>query len=262
MAADLSIGEVPEIYLQGVRIHQITEVECVRHIIQEKKQGRGGWLHTVNLDIIRRLSTEADFAELCSTTDLVVADGMPLVWASRLARTPLPERVAGSDLISSISAAAGGDSLSVYLLGGNTGTAEQAGQILVERCPGLRLAGAYCPQMGFENDEATMRDIASRLKKSRPDIVYIALGVPKQERIIAQMRDLVPDAWWVGVGISFSFLTGDVNRAPRWMQKVGLEWLHRLLMEPKRLARRYLLEDFPFVFRLLTHALARGLFKK
>ena len=256
------VEELPEIRLYGVRLHRITESECVGNVIEALERGRGGWLHTVNLDILRLLVRDAGFAATCASTDLAVADGMPLVWASRLARTPLPERVAGSDLISSISRAAGEARKSVFLLGGNEGTAEEAGRILLERCPGLELAGCHCPPMGFEKDEEAMAAIEERLGKTRPDIVFVALGVPKQDILISRLRSLLPQAWWVGVGISFSFLTGDVSRAPRWMQRTGLEWLHRLLMEPRRLARRYLVEDLPFVFRLLTDAFWRGLFKK
>jgi N-acetylglucosaminyldiphosphoundecaprenol N-acetyl-beta-D-mannosaminyltransferase len=108
--------------------------------------------------------------------------------------------------------------------------------------------------MGFEDDSHEMSRIAERLTTARPDIVYVALGSPKQERLIDQMRYLLPGAWWIGVGISFSFLCGEVKRAPRWMQRLGLEWVHRLAQEPRRLGRRYLLEGLPFASSLLVSA--------
>ena len=262
MGDAIVLEQLPEIRLCGVRLHRISESDCVRCVVDSLQAGQGGWLHTVNLDILRLLVQDIGFAETCASTDLVVADGMPLVWASRLARTPLPERVAGSDLISSLSSAVGQVGGSIFLLGGNEGTAEETGRILVANNPGLRLVGCYCPELGFEKDAAVMAEIGERLSKAQPDIVFVALSVPKTENFIQRMRPLLPKTWWVGVGISFSFLTGDVSRAPRWMQKVGLEWLHRLLMEPRRLARRYLVEDVPFVFRLLTGAFWRGLFNK
>lgn len=251
----------PAVRLRGIRLHVITEAQCTDYIAEEIAAGRGGWLHTINLDILRRLDREADFAAVCAETTLAVADGMPLIWASRLQRTPLPERVAGSDLISSLSAAVGRVEGSVFLLGGNPGTADGAGRILQERCPGLRVVGTACPDLGFEKDDAAVERLARQLQEAAPDLVFVALGVPKQERLIQRLGSLLPQAWWVGVGISFSFLTGDVERAPRWMQRTGLEWLHRLLQEPRRLAHRYLIEDLPYVAALLTGALWRGLFK-
>ncbi|HTY16087.1 MAG TPA: WecB/TagA/CpsF family glycosyltransferase, partial [Myxococcota bacterium] len=92
------------------------------------------------------------------------------------------------------------------------------------------------------------------LQRAKPDLVYVALGAPKQERVIAALRPALPGAWWIGVGIGLGFVAGNPKRAPVWMQGLGLEWFHRLLQEPRRLLRRYFLEDLPFTFRLLVHA--------
>jgi len=186
---------------------------------------------------------------------LIVADGMPLIWASRIQGTPLPERVAGSSLISTLSAAAGKQGRSVYLLGGDKGTAEQAADVLKRQYPGVRIAGTYYPEFGFESDEAQMQKLIAHLTAANPDIVYVALGSPKQEWLIGQLRGYLPRAWWLGIGISFSFLSGHVKRAPQWMQRSGLEWLHRLCQEPRRLARRYLVQGLPFAASLFTSAI-------
>ena len=209
-----------------------------------------------------RLHRDAEFRRLIGPATLFVADGMPLVWASRLQGTPLPERVPGSNLISILSHGAAGRGRSVFLLGGDEGTAEGAADVLLSRDPDLRIAGTLYPPMGFENDPEEMGRIRDTLADSSPDIVYVALGSPKQERLIRGIRDLLPGAWWVGVGISFSFLTADVRRAPTWMQRVGLEWVHRLAQEPGRLARRYLLHDIPFALVLFGDALCRRCFAR
>lgn len=259
---DTGVGSersLPTVDLLGIRFHAVREMDCVEHILASLRAGVGGWVVTPNLDILRRLCLDRKFRRLCRKTDLVVADGMPLVWASRLQRTPLPERVAGSTLIESLSRAAGAAGRSIFLLGGASGTAERAASVLAERCDGLVIAGAHCPAPGFERDEAAVARIARMLAAARPDIVYVALGCPKQEYLIARLRGLLPGSWWMGVGISFSFLCGEVRRSPRWMQRTGLEWLHRLAQEPARLARRYLVDDLPFAARLFARsALARS----
>jgi N-acetylglucosaminyldiphosphoundecaprenol N-acetyl-beta-D-mannosaminyltransferase len=242
-----------------VRVHAVTENDAVKHILAELEDGRGGMVVTPNLDHLHRCLHDIGFAALVSEADLVLADGMPLVWAARLQATPLPQRVAGSNLISSLSGAAGAAGRSVFLLGGAPGTAEGAARVLTAKFPGLKVVGTLCPPLGFENNAAAMTEIIQQLSSTRPDIVFVALGSPKQERLIVKLRPLLPAAWWLGVGISFSFLCGEVRRAPVWMQKTGLEWLHRLVQEPRRLFRRYVVVGIPFAFGLLGKALVVGL---
>lgn len=252
----------PRIELLGVSLHAITEAECVARVHAELAAGRGGWVTTPNLDHLRRLVRDDSFRTLCAGSSLAVADGAPLVLASKLQRTPLPARVAGSDLISSLSAAAAEHGRSVFLLGGDPGTAEGAARVLRERHPTLVIAGTACPEPGFERDSARLRALTEMLERARPDIVYVALGSPKQERLIADLRPILPAAWWLGIGISFSFLTGDVRRAPAWMRRAGLEWVHRLGQEPRRLARRYLVDGLPFAAVLFTRTAWRGVTRR
>ncbi|MGN6724733.1 MAG: WecB/TagA/CpsF family glycosyltransferase [Tepidisphaeraceae bacterium] len=246
---------LPVIRLKGVELHAITETQAIEHILTALENGRGGSVVTPNLDIIRRCTKDLQFATLVSEADLVVADGTPLIWASRLQGTPLPQRIAGSDLISSLSLAAADAGRSVFLLGGTPGAAEGAAKVLQAKAPHLKVAGTYCPPIGFEKDANEYDKLISTLAQAKPDIVWVALGSPKQENLINRIRDVLPHAWWLGVGISFSFLAGDVKRAPRWMQKSGIEWLHRLTQEPKRLFQRYILHGIPFCGTLLAGAL-------
>jgi N-acetylglucosaminyldiphosphoundecaprenol N-acetyl-beta-D-mannosaminyltransferase len=145
----------------------------------------------------------------------------------------------------------------MYLVGGNPGTAEQSVELLRQRHPAIRIAGHLCPEMGFEADPERLAAVITAIASARPDIVFVALGSPKQERLIAQLRRLLPATWFIGVGAAFSFLTGDIARAPAWMRRSGLEWLHRLLQEPGRLARRYLVENAPYAAGLLLRSAAR-----
>ena len=179
---------------------------------------------------------------------------MPLIWASKLQRTPLPERVCGSNLILSISQAAATNNRTVFLLGGDPGTAESAKAELEKRYEGINIVGTHCPPFGFEGEEQQYENLVNTVAETQPDIVFVALGFPRQERVIERLRQHLPNAWFIGVGISFSFVTGQVRRAPKWMQKTGLEWVHRLAQEPNRLIRRYLIDDIPFALRLLINA--------
>ena len=237
-----------------MRFDAITGEECVRCILDALGAGRGGWIATPNVDHLRRAGRDPSFAALWARADLVVPDGMPLVWASRIQGTPLPERVAGSDLVWRLSAAAAERGRSVFLLGGAPGTAEGAASVLRARNPGLRVAGTHCPDPGFEDDEQAVALLVNALREAAPDIVYVALGSPKQERLIERHRETLPRSWWIPVGISFSYVTGAIHRAPRWMRHAGLEWLHRLAQEPRRLVRRYVIDDMPFTLALLGGA--------
>lgn len=235
----------------------LREREVVAGIVAEG--AGGGWVCPVNLDVLRQIAASPQIRELVDRADLVVADGMPLIWASRIQGTPLPERVAGSSLILSLPAAAAAAGRSVFLLGGNPGAAEAAAARLRELDPDLRVAGTLCPPMGFERDPAMMQEIKDALTRSQPDIVFVGLGFPKQERLIAWLRTELSTAWFVSCGISFSFVSGEVLRAPRALQRLGLEWVHRLAQEPKRLFRRYIVDGPPFLARVLLHAGRRRL---
>lgn len=123
--------------------------------------------------------------------------------------------------------------------------------MLLSESPGLRIAGAECPPFGFENDESYMERLRDALLGASPDIIFVGLGSPKQERLIRELRVLLPQAWFLGVGITLSFVAGEVRRAPVWMRRCGLEWSHRLIQEPRRLGRRYLIDGAPAACILL-----------
>jgi len=245
------------ISLMACEFASLRESEVVETILQALTAGQAGWVLTANLDILRRWVNDPAFRQCTSAVNLCIADGAPVVWASRLQGSPLPERVAGSDLVSSLSAALAPAGHSVFLLGGAPGTAERAAELLQQRYPGLRVAGSACPAPGFEQSEAQMSGLTEQLRRAAPDVVYVALGSPKQERLIEALRTELPHAWWLGIGASFSFLTGDIQRAPQWMQAAGLEWLHRMAQEPRRLFKRYIVDDLPFMLRLFANALVK-----
>lgn len=244
----------------GVPIDLVTQSQAIQWVCDRVSDGLGGVVVTVNLDHLRRCVREPLYAELVSRADLVVADGMPLVWASRVRGRPsLPERVAGSSMMIDLCGVASQKGIPVFLLGGDPGIAERAGHMLKERFQGFLLAGTYCPPFGFESDSEELSRIEAVLTSASPGIVLVALGSPKQEYLADRLRHLLPKACWIGIGISLSFVTGDVRRAPVWIQKAGLEWLHRLCQEPKRLFRRYVIHGIPWAIRLFSCCLIERL---
>jgi N-acetylglucosaminyldiphosphoundecaprenol N-acetyl-beta-D-mannosaminyltransferase len=244
--------------LGGIGIDPVTEAEAVNRVLAALETGRGGQIVTPNVDIVAAVRKSRELRAIVDAADLVVADGAPLVWASKVAGNPLPQRVAGSDLVWSLSAAAAVRGLRVALLGGTPDGAarptERAAEILEARYPGLKVVGAWCPPMGFDRDASQWRALVERVEAAAPDLVYVGLGFPKQELVGLRLRAIAPEAWFLGCGASIDFIAGYRRRAPKWMQATGTEWIFRMLSEPRRLARRYLKDDVPEALRLLAEA--------
>lgn len=237
--------------LAGFEFDLLTEAEVVRHIICESRAGRGGWIATPNIDICRQASRDPAARALVQGATLVVPDGMPLVWAAHVRGERLAERVAGSSLISSLSRAAADADLSIYLLGGSPGVPNLAAAELTSRYPGLKVVGTDAPPLGFDQSAKGLAAVCERLSQATPDIVFVGLGFPKQERLITKLAPVLPHAWFVGCGAAIPFVAGTLRRAPAWMQQAGLEWMFRLFNEPRRLFRRYIVHDAPYAARLL-----------
>jgi N-acetylglucosaminyldiphosphoundecaprenol N-acetyl-beta-D-mannosaminyltransferase len=252
---DVSARPPRRMPLMGAPMDIVTEAYAVRSIVDAAATGRGQWTITANLDHIRRYRRDPAAKGLLDAADLVVADGMPLIWASRVAGEPLPERVSGSSMVWSVCEAARARRQSVFLLGGDPGVAERAAGVFRGRYPGLEIAGTACPPMGFENDEHECARIHRQVIEAAPRIVFVALGFTKQDLLIQSLRRSLPDASFLGVGISLSYATGDLSRAPNWICRLGLEWAYRLSQQPTRtLARRYLIDGLPFGVRLMMSA--------
>jgi N-acetylglucosaminyldiphosphoundecaprenol N-acetyl-beta-D-mannosaminyltransferase len=245
-----------QVELAGVRFDAVTGDQAVRVVRAALRRGEGGRILTPNVDILRR-----DARVFARDASLVVADGMPIVWASRLAGTPLPARVAGSDLIWSLCEALTADQRSVLLIGGRVSTVESGAQraagMLRRTYPGLCVDG-IAPPHGFTSDARLFKPVRDAVVAARPDLVCVGLGYPRQEHVISRLRRLLPSAWYLGCGAAIDFVAGDRSRAPRLFQRSGLEWLYRLGQEPGRLADRYLRRDIPYAVALLVGAALAG----
>ncbi len=238
----------------GLSLARLDADAVVSHVFDSLARRIGGWLVTANIDFAQRSQSDPECAALYAEADLMVADGAPLVWASHLAGVPVPERVAGSDLVWLLAERAAAEGRSLYLLGGEGDAGQRAAETLKERYLELRIAGVSSPWLSSPPSAEELAPVIEDVVRCKPDVVYAAMGSPKQEYVIRALSQALPETWFMGCGISLSFIAGDVPRAPAWMQRTGLEWLHRLVQEPGRLARRYLLQNLPFTLRLLYGA--------
>lgn len=236
----------------GIEFDNVTLPEAVDRIAELMAARRPSVVVTPNLDHVIRYQRDPEYAAIVQQAALVVADGQPIVWGSRWLGRPLKMRVAGSDLFPALCERAAQQGWRVFFLGGNPGAAEAARDKLSERFPGLQVVGVHCPPMGFEQDQTAIATSISAVRATKAELVFVGLGSPKQERWLAEHLSATGAIVGVGIGISFSFVAGHVRRAPRWMQRSGLEWFHRLLCEPRRLWRRYFMNGwrlFPILWR-------------
>ena len=201
-----------------------------------------------NAQLVTLARTHPRFAEALQAADLCVPDGMSVVFASRLLGKPIPERVPGGELMERLCAEAARCGLSVFLLGGLPGAAGGAAAALERSYPGLRIAGTYCPPQGFEKDGVELAHIRHVIAAAAPDLLCVAFGAPKQEIWIHENCRSLPIGAAIAVGAALDTQAGLRKRAPQWTHDVGLEWLYRLVREPRRLWRRYLFGNCRFIW--------------
>src|SRR6266516_357157 len=221
---------------QRVSLFGLPFVAADRHAVVEEvltrvRAGQHIFVLTVNVDIVVKFLQDVGdehFQMACREADLVVADGMPIVWASRLVGKPLPSRVAGVDLLVDLCEAAAEHDLSVSFLGAPPGVAERVVARLTTQFPRLRVAGVYAPPLGFETVSSEMSKAVEAANKGEPDLLFVALGTPKAENWVHLVRPQLQARAVMGVGGALDMLAGRVLRAPRWIQNAGVEWAWRL----------------------------------
>ena len=227
--------------LLGTPIDDVTMDEALDLIAAMVDTGRRtGQLHqiaTVNVDFVVNAAADDDLRAIMRGTDLSIPDGMGIVWGAWLVGTPIRERTAGADLVPALARRAAEDGWRLCLFGGAPGVAERAAAVLRERAPGADIVVVAAPMVGADGtmDEA----VVDELRTVGADVIGVALGNPKQERWISRWGQEVGVPVCIGIGGTLDFLTGTTRRAPDWMQRIGLEWIHRASSEPRRLVGRY-----------------------
>lgn len=222
--------------------------------------GRGGVVFTPNVDHFVLAEEDVRFRRAYENADLVLVDGMPVVWAARMLGNPLPEKVSGSDLVLPLANVAARRGWRVYLLGGAPGVADRVKAALERRFPGIRVVGTSSPLVDVDRSLSEQSAVLEAIRAAAPQLLLLALGSPKQEVWADQIRSAVAPAVLIGVGATFDFVAGAMKRAPRWISDMGLEWLYRLAREPRRLWKRYLLRDPRFAVIVARELLTKAPF--
>ena len=239
------------IKLFGIDIDNISNEETISEIELLIEKEKPSLVVTPNVHHINILQKDDEFKKIYRQASMVLPDSTPLIWASKLLGMPLKEKVTGSDLLPSFCKIAARKRYELFFLGSGPSIAKKAANILTNKNPGLKIVGTYSPSFGFENDEDENRKIVAMIKKCTPDVLFVGLGPPKQEKWIWKYKDEINVPVSIAVGASFDFISGNVKRAPKWMQKIGLEWLFRLCQEPRRLWKRYLIGNTIFIWLVL-----------
>ena len=240
----------------GVKIDNYSFNDTVERIVDRAIEGvLPSYVVTPNAQHVLSLQRDTDFRDIYDKAFLAVPDGVSLLWSAKFLKTPLNGRVNGTDLFEELSAVAEKKGLKIFLLGGRPGAAEAAKRTLQARHPNLKIVGTYCPPYGFESQPGELALINSKIKAAAPDILFVGLGAPKQEKWIYNNYQELGVPVSLGIGVSFELVADMVQRAPLWMQKWGLEWLFRLIVEPKRLWKRYVMGNPQFMWLVLKQRL-------
>lgn len=236
--ADIPLGLPEPVEVWGLPLAPLTFTETLDVVERMIARGRPGYFITANLNYAMLSDHDPRLDAVNRDATFVVADGMPLVWASRFAGRKLPERVAGSDLIFALAERASWKAHRVFFLGGAPGVAARAADVLAERFDGLIVAGVESPPFRPLTDDE-QQALLGRIRASRADLLLVAFGQPKGELWIHRHFLELGVPACVQLGASFDFVAGAVRRSPGWLGRWGLEWAHRMLHDPKRLAPRY-----------------------
>lgn len=228
-------------------IDNLTMSETLNEIDKLIQKKICSYVVTPNVDHIVRLEKDEELQKVYKNASLILTDGKPLIWISKWYKTPIKEKISGSDLFPKVCELAANKNYTMYLLGAAEGVADTAAKNLMKKYTGLNVVGTYSPPFGFEKNEQEMNKIKTQIQEVHPDILIVGLGCPKQEKFMYyHCKELgVPISF--GLGASIDFEAGNIKRAPKWMSNHGLEWLYRFSKEPKRLFKRYFVDDLKII---------------
>lgn len=233
---------------------RVTLEETLERAMQHVRNGRRGWICTVNVAVLMMMRESPFLQSFADRAAFVVADGQPLVWAAPLFGGSLPERVAGVELVTELSRRAAREGVGIYLLGARRDIVDAVARRLADEVDGLKLGGVADGYFSAEQAPARARAV----RESGAQILFVGMGVPRQELFLDENWEELGVNLAVGVGGSFDVLAGIRARAPDVIQRIGMEWVFRLVQEPRRLARRYLVTNCQFIYHLTRELFARG----
>lgn len=231
----------------NTEIDNLTMEEAMLAIDKLILQDGCSYVVTPNVDHIVQLETNRELRTIYSQASLILTDGKPLLWIAKWYGTPIKEKISGSDLFPKLCEMSAKKGYRMFFLGAAEGVASKAAENLTIRYPGLQIVGTYSPPFGFEKEDAEIEKIEMMIKNANPHILIVGLGCPKQERFMSENCKRLGVPVSLGLGASFDFEAGNIRRAPRWMSECGLEWLFRITQDPKRMIKRYLVDDIKII---------------
>ena len=219
-------------------------IQTIDSFIQQKKRS---YIVAINVDVVIKIEQDAYLKRITDQADMVLVDGKPLIWISKLHKRPVKAKISGSDLVPKLCEKAAEKGYTIFIIGCNDGIAEQAKRKLEKQLSGIKIVGTYAPPYGFEKDKNELDKINQMISDVHPDLLIGCFGCPKQEKWIYENYKKYDATVSVCAGATVDFLAGNIRRAPGWMSDHGLEWFYRFTQEPKRMFKRYFVDDIKIV---------------
>ena len=237
--------------LLNTYINNLTMSETIEEIENMISSNRKSYVVAINVDVVMKIENDAYLKKIVDNADMVLVDGKPLVWISKYYGKPLKAKISGSDLVPLLCEVAAQKNYSLFIIGGKEGIAELAKKRIEDKLDGINIVGTYAPPMGFDKDSIELTKINKMISDAKPDLLIACFGCPKQEKWIYENINKYDAKVSLCAGATVDFLAGNVKRAPKWMSEHGLEWFYRFLQEPKRMFKRYFVDDVK-IFKLIN----------
>lgn len=219
-------------------------LDAIENLIKSESKA---YVVAVNVDVIMKIEHDSQLKKITDNADMVLVDGKPLIWISKLYGHPIKTKISGSDLVPEICNLADKKGYTIFIIGGKEGIAKKAKQNIENQFQNINIVGTYAPKFGFEKDETELGKINKMISEVHPDLLITCFGCPKQEKFIYDNYNKYDAKVSICAGATVDFLAGNVNRAPAWMSNYGLEWFYRFMQEPKRLFKRYFVDDVQII---------------
>ena len=229
--------------LLNTYVNNVSMTETVHEIERMIREKQKSYIIAINVDVVLKIEHDRYLKKITDNADMVLVDGQPLVWISNWHKHPVKAKISGSDLVPKMCEVAAKKGYTMYIIGGKDGIAEKAKENLERELPGIKILGTYAPPFGFENDQKELDKINTMITEAHPDILIACFGCPKQEKWIYENYQKYDATVSICTGATVDFLAGNIDRAPKWMSNHGLEWFYRFTKEPKRLFKRYFVDD-------------------
>lgn len=229
--------------LLNTYVNNMDMAEVVRTIEEMISAEKNSYVVPINVDVVMKIESDSYLKEIIDHADMVLVDGKPLIWISKWHKCPVKAKISGSDLIPLLCKNSAKIGYSIFILGGKEEIAEKAKRNLRRDYPGIKVVGTYGPPFGFEKDGKELDKINHMITNVHPDMLIVCFGCPKQEKWIYENYQKYDAKVSICAGATVDFLAGNINRAPKWMSEHGLEWFYRFLQEPKRMFKRYFVDD-------------------